>query len=579
MALDTCSAKERELRREPCHEEACRKSRNSAPTSRPDVTSLEDRTFPEQSPDRTDELIQAASATVREIARVVARLEEDPTNTALQAEYDRLQGVLGKSNDALSEISRQAVESLKAEYGVDDEWLRAFDQAQRPALGDDYWSSTIQRVPTTAKLEEAVAYGYERLKAVVDQGWLRDQAAFRYRQRYDGSDSSDCRLHVVGRQRLLPPNAPARPQRFAQMLLLCEDLLSNRDDIDLFEGPLLVSEAARLGACLPAIDHLGREAKAKFKSLPTETSRDVASIVFELLVGTACVEIGRTVEMLPASNRHKSPDFRIHDLPVPLVVECKRRLGLNDYAEKEARHVERLYSAAEELFDRCHPLVEVIFNGEVSTVTEESFVKAVAPLCESWDSEAETVTSWGTIHVRRLPNVQEIPTTRVFSPVFLQEVFYWDHAESNWDGLLCQIAPTFSPVTDKVRCPRGLKWRCDADKSLLKKARGLTSLWADAVRQIPAGEMGCVYIAYTESMRGAIADARTQHLLDTVQNKELYHRASVRVPLTVIDRLYPQALGNGGLELIESIVPMTLDGYDFMLEDFPLQAFNVTPLE
>ncbi|MCY2966540.1 MAG: hypothetical protein NT069_23405, partial [Planctomycetota bacterium] len=146
-----------------------------------------------------------------------------------------------------------------------------------------------------------------------------------------------------------------------------------------------------------------------------------------------------------------------------------------------------------------------------------------------------------------------------------------------WDGLLCEIAPTFSPVTDKVRWPRGLKWQCNAEKSQLKKARGITSLWADAVQQIPAGEWGCVYIAYTESMRGAIADARTQHLLDAVGNKKLYHRDSVRVPLTVIDRLYPQALGNGGLELIENVVPIAMDGYDFMLEDFPLRLFNVSP--
>ncbi|MCY2967207.1 MAG: hypothetical protein NT069_26825, partial [Planctomycetota bacterium] len=422
MWLSAAVWTKRELKCEPFHVKTCRISRNHATPKRQDAASLEDRPFPEQPHDRTDELIQQASVTVREIARVVARLEEDPNNAALQAEYDRLQVVLGKSSDALAEISRDAVESLKAKYGVDDEWLRAFERAHRPALGDDYWSSAIQRVPTTSKLEDAVSYGYERLQSVIDQSWLREQAAFHYRQCYDGSDSSDCRLHLVGRQRLLPLNARTRPQRFAQMLLLCEDLLSNRNDIDLFDGPLLVGEAAGLGACLSVIDQLGPEAKAKFKSLPTESSRDVASIVFELLVGTACVRSGRTVEMLPASNKHKSPDFRIHDLPVPLVVECKRRLGLNEYAEKEARHVERLYSAGEELFDRCHPLVEVVFNEEVSLVTAESFVEALAPLCESWDNEAETVTPWGTIRLRRLPNVQEIPTTRMFSPVFLQEV-------------------------------------------------------------------------------------------------------------------------------------------------------------
>lgn len=369
----------------------------------------------------------------------------------------------------------------------------------------------------------------------------------------------------------------ARPQRFAQMLLLCEDLLKGRHDIDMFDGPMLVSEAASLGASLLQIGQLGPEAEKKLKSLPKENAREVASIVFELLVKAACVNSGLSAEMLPASNKQKTPDFRVHGLVVPMVVECKRRLGLNDYAEMEARHVERLYAAAQELIDRHHPLVEVIFTHEVSTISEQAFVEAVSTLCESWDDVVESTTPWGVIRLRRLPNICECSETRVFSPVFLQQVFDWNHVESDWDGLLCQISPTYNPVVNKVSWPRGVKWRCDAGASVLKKARGLTSLWADAVRQIPAGEMGCVYIAYTEGMRAALADARTQHLIDTVRNKDLFHRDSVRVPLTVIDRLYPQALGNGGLELIESIIPMTMDGYDFMLDDWPLRVFTVAP--
>jgi hypothetical protein len=141
--------------------------------------------------------------------------------------------------------------------------------------------------------------------------------------------------------------------------------------------------------------------------------------------------------------------------------------------------------------------------------------------------------------------------------------------------MICQIDPNGGAIISQVSAPRCLKWRCDAEASRLKKARGLTSLWGDAVQQIPTGEMGCVYIAYTEGMRPTHADARTQHLLDSARNRDLYHRNSVMVPLTVINRLYPQALGNGGLEMIESAIPMTSDGHDFMLADFPTRVFHV----
>lgn len=525
--------------------------------------------------DRTDELIQQASAVTRAIANVFKRIEAAPGDHNLELEFERLQGELARLQDEIKEEDRRAVAFLKSEYGVDEDWLQRFQATFRPAFGNDYRTADIQRVPSTVRLEDVVAHGYERLIQIVDPAWLREQARGKYRLQYDASASSDCRLHLVGRQRLMPPNGPTRPQRFAQMLLVCDDLLMGRHDIDMFDGPLLVSEAAALGGSLNEIAKLGPEAECKLKSLSSATDRDVASTIHELLVGAACVRSGRDTEMLQALKNQKTPDFRIHDLPVPMVIECKRRLGLNDYAVREARGVERLYAAVDDLFHRCHPIVEAEFSVEISEISEQTFRATLEPMCESWDDVVERQAPWGAVRMRRLPLIRECSPTRVFSPVFLREVFEWDHVESEWDGLLCEVRPTFAPVASAVELPRCLKWRCNNEVSRLKKARGLTSLWADAVRQIPTGETGCVYIAYVEGMRPAIADDRTQHLLDTVAKRDLYHRANVQVPLTVVSRLYPQALGNGGLEMIESTIPMTLDGYDHMIEDFPTRVFHM----
>lgn len=528
--------------------------------------------FPTQPDDQTDALIRKMSDKTRELASAYKLLEKDRGNAGLKDQIAQLEKDLSQIGDKLREESRIQEELLKTEYGIDDDFLEALTAADRPNFGGDYWHSQIQQVPTTHRLEEVAAYSYERLMSLVDHEWLRGQAALQYRQDY-GSEPSDCRLHLVGRQRLLPAEASARPQRFAQMLLVCNDFLRGRHDLDLFDGPLLISETASLGVSLDEIQRLGPEAARKLKELSVIPNRDVASTVYELLVGAACVREGREAEMLPASHQQKTPDFRIHDLPVPVVVECKRRLGLSEYAENQARHVERLFAPAAKLFTRYHPCVEVDFHQETSSISDGELAEALRPLCESSDDNVEAKTEWGTIRLSRLPITMACPTTRAFSPVFLREVFGWDHIESQWDGLLCYIDPTFAPVVSQVSAPRCLKWRCDTEKSQLKKARGLTSLWADAVQQIPTGEMGCIYIAYTENMRASIADARTQHVLDTVLKRELYHRALVMVPLTIIDRLYPQALGDGGVEMIESVIPMTLDGCDHMLGDFPTNVF------
>ncbi len=504
------------------------------------------------------------------------RWEKFPNDPAVRAEYDRLQHELSTVDEALKAEQQRGLEYLKLGFGIDEEWLRRFEEAQGPEFGKDYWNSDIQQVPSTVRLEDVVAAGLEQLSPTVDADWLREQSQFRYRRRYDTADGADCRLHLVGRQRLSSTSAPQRPQRLAHMLLTSKDLLAGRHDIDFFDGPMLVSEVAGLGAALPLIGELGPEAITKLHALSTMTERDVVSTVYELLVGAACVRMGRAMEMLPTRS-NKTPDFRVHDLTVPMVVECKRREGLSKYAEAEARHIERLYVAAAELFERHHPLVEVDFKTEVAAVSGDDFAKLVELLCESWDDDLREETTWGTMTLRRLPIVRRCSTTRVFSPVFLGEVFGWNHVDSEWDGLLCEIEPIESPVVSEIRGARALKWRYDCETAKTKKARGLTSLWGDAVGQIPTGEMGCVYIAYTENMRAAHADARTQFLMDAVKKRDLFHRGTIRVPLTVISRLYPQPLGNGAPEMIESVMPLTLDEFDHMVKDFPTQVFHVKP--
>lgn len=126
------------------------------------------------------------------------------------------------------------------------------------------------------------------------------------------------------------------------MLLVAQDHLRKHDRLDFFEAPTFVVEVASLGAALSEIDTLGSEARDKFRRLPSMTDDEIASTVYELLVGVAARKHGLNVEMLPASKSIKTPDLRIHGLGVPAVIECKRRLGLLQYERDESRHVHTL---------------------------------------------------------------------------------------------------------------------------------------------------------------------------------------------------------------------------------------------
>ena len=122
------------------------------------------------------------------------------------------------------------------------------------------------------------------------------------------------------------------------------------------------------------------------------------------------------------------------------------------------------------------------------------------------------------------------------------------------------------------RSPLCLKWKCVNPTAILKKSRGVSSLWNKAIKQVPPGEIGFVYIAYPEGSREEIADARTQHVLETMA--EAWHLGYIRVPVTVISRLYPRAMHEGRPDLIENSLPGAAQGQEHWLTKMPWMVFT-----
>jgi hypothetical protein len=117
-----------------------------------------------------------------------------------------------------------------------------------------------------------------------------------------------------------------------------------------------------------------------------------------------------------------------------------------------------------------------------------------------------------------------------------------------------------------------MKWKSESEEALLKKARGIKSLWADAIKQVPDGEMGFIYVAYPEGSRPAIADARTRQIMKELN--EVWHRWSVRAPATIVSRLYARALGVGIPDLIENVLLAATEGEEFWLTKLPQRIFT-----
>jgi hypothetical protein len=278
--------------------------------------------------------------------------------------------------------------------------------------------------------------------------------------------------------------------------------------------------------------------------------------------------------MVPENRTRRVPDYQIANLgPIAGAIECKRRLGLTLYEIEEAQYIEDLYGAVRPLLhDRgLHGSLEICFRVPVRSVSRGPFTEAVIAAVEN-AREEETRTEWGLLTFRELPFLRSIDRTRLYSPDFLRDVYDWDILQDRWDGLLCEVESPNEVAVEIYKMPLCLKWRSESEQAITKKARGITSLWTSAIKQIPPGEIGFIYVAYPEGARPAIADARTSHILKTMS--EIWHRWTIRVPITVVNRLYPRSLGPGSPDLIESVLPGAAAGEEFWLKKVPWRVFT-----
>lgn len=281
--------------------------------------------------------------------------------------------------------------------------------------------------------------------------------------------------------------------------------------------------------------------------------------------------------MLPALKAGKSPDLRLHGVGVPAVVECKRRYGLTQYELDEARLVEGLYMGLRPHIEQSglHGSLEVRFSVPVRVIELKEFVNVITNVLNQ-DADVDTIsTPWGEFAYRRLPFSGTVGDTRLYSPDYLENVFMWSSNQEEWDGILCRVEPPPQIRVEHYRLRFCMKWRSDSPEALTKKSRGITSLWGRAAKQVPAGEVGFIYIAYQEGQRPEVADARTRHIAASCT--EWWHRWSVHIPVTVISRLYARALGVGVPDLIESSLPGSSPGEEHWLTRLPSRVFAVRP--
>ena len=243
-------------------------------------------------------------------------------------------------------------------------------------------------------------------------------------------------------------------------------------------------------------------------------------------------------------------------MPMPTVVECKRRQFLIEYEKAEERQVRAMFHAASDaLRDQgTFGIVEVEFTVEVAAVAIGEFVSILSRQARYGMERTEAVYPWGKVRFFALPKRVEFAATRLYSPIYLDTVFGWNGDVPEFDGIVCQSLANKTLTASQAVEPVALKWRSRSPDAQRKKQRAISALLSDAVAQVPAGEIGIIYICYQEGASEDIADGKSERLQTEV--RDWYHRGGISIPAFFVNRLYARPLGNGVPDLIENVVQM-----------------------
>lgn len=285
--------------------------------------------------------------------------------------------------------------------------------------------------------------------------------------------------------------------------------------------------------------------------------------------------MGRDVEFLKAG-QEKTPDLRVHDYPIPLVVECKRRHSVNEADIAEDAAMCALYV---ELRTACRGLgVTGVIELHLTTPPEALPLKDIVAACVrhrlAADPTRVTAHNWGTVRYLRSPSRLRFPPTRLYSPNFLRAVFNWDTDLPSHDGIVCQVKHPRGFIVDEAREPLALVWTNEHPKVLSRRTRAMMALFAKAMRQIPPGEVGLVYACYQEGDREVVADTRTRQLIERL--REWTHEWQISMPATIISRLVARPLHDGAPDLIETGLQFysATDGSPDWFAEFPTKVFT-----
>lgn len=267
----------------------------------------------------------------------------------------------------------------------------------------------------------------------------------------------------------------------------------------------------------------------KIDELLTDYRQDPDGVLFELNVALAYAAAGWDVELIEEGVA-KSPDMRVVREGQEFFVECKRMARQTQYAEKERNEFLRMWDHAKSLLLQNGQWLWFKGNfhvdvSELPTNFLHEIWKVAFPI-----GNGEAIIYDGpeaTIHARIIDQAAVHRHMREFwvkanSPT-LTNLLGGDWAPDDAAVSLLHVVktgqvagcdvPVLGTFINEVGFACGFTREFDSEISIGKKARDVTKLLSEAVKQVPADKPSIIHIA-AETMEGiAVERRRTEKII------------------------------------------------------------------
>jgi hypothetical protein len=323
-----------------------------------------------------------------------------------------------------------------------------------------------------------------------------------------------------------------REDEIGWYIFLCQQTLVDPLCIDISQAQRILPFFAGIGerwVYANKVDGIERKISdtlTRYKTSPDGT-------IFEILVALSYAVKGWNVEFLKEIPPVKSPDMIVRKNGIELFIECKRLDRRTAYSEKERVEFLRLWDAAVPvlLMNKQWIWLKAVFHAEVSILTTDflaQILQKTLPICNG-----ETIihdSSDATISARHIDSQAVINHLEKFmvkepSPM-LNNLLGGDWAPDNSEVSVvyhakrgqitgCEVA-VLGTFIESLDFACGITRKFDSEISINKKARDITKLLSEAVKQVPHGGLSVIHIA-AETLEGRDVELRrTEKVLSKI---------------------------------------------------------------